>query len=98
MFGDAAMTLRINAPAISHNGKQEEEAIVWTIPLANLATGGILEAKGEFKPVGSGASNEEPKEEPKEQEEASKGNNTIIIGVLVAVILLLVILLMKKKR
>ena len=65
MFGDAAMTLRINAPAITHNGKEEEEAIVWTIPLADLATGGSLEAKGEFKPGGSGSSNEEPREEPK---------------------------------
>ena len=73
MFGDAAMTLRINSPAITHNGKEEEEAIVWTIPLADLATGGSLEAKGEFKPGGSGSSNEEPKEEPKvEPEEEPK--------------------------
>ena len=64
MFGDAGMTLRVNAPAVSHNGKEEGDAVVWTVPLADLASGGGLDAKGEFKPGGSGSG--EPKEEPKE--------------------------------
>tara|TARA_Y100000766_G_scaffold125016_1_gene107445 strand:- start:1396 stop:2340 length:945 start_codon:yes stop_codon:yes gene_type:complete len=70
MFGDAAMTLRVNAPAVTHNGKEEDASIVWTMLLADLAAGGNLEAKGEFKPGGSDSSKEEePKEEePKEEE------------------------------
>ena len=69
MFGDAAMTLRVNAPAVTHNGKEEDASIVWTMLLADLAAGGNLEAKGEFKPGGSDSSKEEePKEEePKEE-------------------------------
>jgi len=70
MFGDAGMTLRVNAPAVTHNGKEEDASIVWTMLLADLAAGGNLEAKGEFKPGGSDSSKEEdPKEEdPKEED------------------------------
>ena len=67
MFGDAAFSLRVNAPAVSHNGKEEDGAIVWKMALASLASGGSLEAKGEFKAGGSGSAKEEPKEEPKEE-------------------------------
>ncbi len=68
MLGDAGMSIRVHAPAISHNGKEQDGAIVWTVLLADLAAGKSLEAKGEFK-GGEASNKEEPKEEkPKEEE------------------------------
>lgn len=54
MLGDAAFTFRVHAPAVSHDGKEVDEAIVWSIPLADLASGKSLSAAAEFKPGGSG--------------------------------------------
>ena len=49
MFKDSGMTLRVHAPAVSHNGKKKGGAIVWKNSLADLAAGNNLEAKGEFR-------------------------------------------------
>ena len=49
MFKDAGMTIRVHAPAISHNGKKKRGAIEWKMTLADLSAGKRLEAKGEFK-------------------------------------------------
>ncbi len=61
MFGDAGMTIRVHAPAVSHNGKEQDGAIVWTVLLADLAAGKSLEAKGEFK-GGESSKTEAPSE------------------------------------
>ena len=63
MFGDAGMSIRVHAPAVSHNGKEVEGAVVWTMLLADLASGKSLEAKGEFK-GGESTKNEKPEPEP----------------------------------
>ena len=49
MFKDSGMTLRVHAPAVSHNGNKKGGAIVWKNTLADLAAGNNLEAKGEFR-------------------------------------------------
>ncbi len=106
MFGDAGMTIRVHAPAVSHNGKEKDGAIVWTMLLADLAGGKSLEAKGEFK-GGESTKKEEPKEEePKEEEpevsvdisvdEAPKAaaessnNNLLVVSIFVLAAVLLV--------
>lgn len=76
MFGDAGMTIRVHAPAVSHNGKENEGAIVWTMLLADLASGKSLEAKGEFKGGKSSKKAEPKKEEPTEQETEPENNAT----------------------
>lgn len=77
MFGDAGMTIRVHAPAVSHNGKEKDGAIVWTMLLADLAGGKSLEAKGEFK-GGESTKKEEPKEEePKEEEPEDSSDETV---------------------
>jgi len=77
MFGDAGMTIRVHAPAVKHNGKEQGGAIVWTMLLAELASGKSLEAKGEFKGGESSKIDEEPKEEePKEEEPEDTGDET----------------------
>jgi hypothetical protein len=77
MFGDAGMTIRVHAPAVKHNGKEQDGAIVWTMLLAELASGKSLEAKGEFK-GGESSKKEEPKEEePKEEEPEETNDETV---------------------
>ena len=49
MFKDAGMTIRVHAPAISHNGKKKRGAIVWNMTLADLSAGKRLEVNGEFR-------------------------------------------------
>ncbi len=49
MFEDSGMTIRVHAPAVSHNGKKKGGAIVWKITLADIAAGNSLEANGEFR-------------------------------------------------
>jgi hypothetical protein len=71
------MTIRVHAPAVSHNGKEKDGAIVWTMLLADLAGGKSLEAKGEFK-GGESTKKEEPKEEePKEEEPEDSSDETV---------------------
>ena len=109
MFGDAGMTIRVHAPAVSHNGKEDEGAIVWTMLLADLASGKSLEAKGEFK-GGESSKKEKPEPEPEPEvtsnEEdpvaASEGSNNnllvVSIFVLAAVLLLGIIVVSRKKN
>ncbi|MCH2026769.1 MAG: hypothetical protein MK172_13610, partial [Verrucomicrobiales bacterium] len=49
MFKDAGMTIRVHAPAVSHNGKKKRGAIVWNMTLADLSAGKRLEVNGEFR-------------------------------------------------
>jgi len=113
MFGDAGMTIRVHAPAVSHNGKEDEGAIVWTMLLADLASGKSLEAKGEFK-GGESSKKEKPEPEPEPEPETevtsnedapvaateSSNNNLLVVSifVLAAVLLLGIIVVSRKKN
>ena len=114
MFGDAGMSIRVHAPAVSHNGKEVEGAVVWTMLLADLASGKSLEAKGEFK-GGESTKNEKPEPEPElepepetevtSNEEAplataeSSNNNLLVVSIFVlAAVLLLGIIVVSRKK
>jgi hypothetical protein len=58
MLGDAGATFRIHAEPVSedsHNGTEEDGAIVWSAPLSDLLAGKGLDIQGEFKPSSGGA-------------------------------------------
>lgn len=58
MLGDAGFTIRVHAKPVSddHGGKLEGGAVVWSMPLVDLAGGKALEIDAEFAPGGSGGS------------------------------------------
>jgi hypothetical protein len=49
MFEDSGMSIRVHAPAVSHNGKKKGGAVLWKITLADMAAGKSLIANGEFR-------------------------------------------------
>lgn len=59
LIGDAAITLRVHADAVSHNGVEEDGAIVWRSPLTALMKGNAFDAQGEFEPPVAGAGRSE---------------------------------------
>lgn len=51
MFGDAAFTFRVHAPAASHNGEEVDGAVQWSILFADVMMGESLEMEAELVPV-----------------------------------------------
>ena len=88
MFGDAKLTVRVHAPAISHNGEaQEDGSILWALPLADVSAG--FDFKGEF---------EAPKPPPVPGEESGSGSNMNLLLILAGVIVLLIVVMATKAK
>ena len=90
MFGDAKLTVRVHAPAISHNGEEQEDgSILWALPLADATTG--FDFKGEF---------EAPKPPPVPGEESAddSGSNMNLLLILAGVIVLLIVVMVTKAK
>jgi hypothetical protein len=88
MFGDAKLTVQIHAPAISHNGKEQEDgSILWALPLGETLAG--FSFQGEF---------EAPKPPPAAEDTTSEDSGNSMLPILVGVIILISLIMITSAK